>query len=130
VQLSDANGTFDNPIIIGSTPSAGIAVCTIPINIAAGSNYRIRVVSTHQTLTGNNNGSNLSSVTASINLVSPTNDVSIGATINQASQSITATNKLLSSSNTIYKAGNSILLNAGFQANSSSVFKAEIVGCN
>lgn len=130
VQLSDANGTFDNPIIIGSTPAAGVAVCTIPMNIAVGSNYKIRVVSTNQTLTGNNSGSNLSSVTASLNLVSPTNDVSSGATINQASQTITATNKILSTSNTIYKAGSSILLNAGFQANSSSVFKAEIVGCN
>ncbi len=130
VQLSDANGTFDNPITIGSTPAAGVAVCTIPMNIAVGSNYRIRVVSTNQTLTGNNNSSNLSSVTASLNLVSPNNDVSGGTTTNQASQTITATNKILSSANTIYKAGNSILLNAGFQANSSSVFKAEIVGCN
>lgn len=130
VQLSDANGTFDNPIIIGSTPAAGVAVCTIPMNIAIGSNYRIRVVSTNQTLTGNNSGSNLSSVAASLNLVSPTNDISGGTTTNQASQTITATNKILSSANTIYKAGNSILLNAGFQANSSSVFKAEIGGCN
>jgi hypothetical protein len=130
VQLSDANGTFDNPTIIGSTPAAGVAVCIIPMNIAVGSNYRIRVVSTNQTLTGNNSGTNLASVTGSLNLVSPTNDVSGGITTNQASQTITATNKILSPSYTIYKAGNSILLNAGFQANSSSVFKAEIVGCN
>ncbi|MER0442251.1 3-coathanger stack domain-containing protein [Emticicia sp. W12TSBA100-4] len=130
VQLSDANGTFDNPVIIGSTPAAGVAVCTIPINIAVGSNYRIRVVSTNQMLAGGNNGSNLSSVTATLNLVSPNNDISGGVTTNQASQTITATNKVLSPGNTIYKAGNSILLNAGFQANSSSVFKAEIAGCN
>ncbi len=130
VQLSDANGTFDNPTIIGSTPAAGVAACTIPINIAVGSNYRIRVVSTNQTLTGGSNGSNLSSVTASLNLVSPTNDIAGGTTTKQASQTITATNKVLSPANTIYKAGNSILLNAGFQANSSSVFKAEIGGCN
>lgn len=130
VQLSDANGTFDNPLIIGSTPAAGVAVCTIPLNIAVGSDYRIRVVSTNQTLTGTNNGSNLSSVIASLNLVSPTNDIASGTTTKQASQTITATNKVLSSANTIYKAGSSILLNAGFQANSSSVFKAEIVGCN
>ncbi len=130
VQLSDANGTFDNPVIIGSTPAAGVAVCTIPINIAVGSNYRIRVVSTNQMLVGGSNGSNLSSVTATLNLVSPNNDISGGVTTNQASQTITATNKVLAPANTIYKAGNSILLNAGFQANSSSVFKAEIAGCN
>ncbi|MFY7908736.1 MAG: 3-coathanger stack domain-containing protein [Emticicia sp.] len=130
VQLSDANGTFDNPLIIGSTPAAGVAVCTIPMNIAIGSNYRIRVVSTNQTLTGTTNNTNLNAVSASLNLVSPTNDISNGTTTNQATQTITATNKILSPANTIYKAGNSILLNAGFQANSSSVFKAEIGGCN
>ena len=130
VQLSDANGTFDNPVIIGSTPAAGVAVCTIPMNIAVGSNYRIRVVSTNQTLTGTTNGSNLNAVSASLNLVSPTNDVSSGTSTKQATQSITATNKISSPANTIYKAGNSILLNAGFQATSSSVFKAEIGGCN
>ncbi|MDZ7933807.1 MAG: hypothetical protein U5M51_02295 [Emticicia sp.] len=130
VQLSDANGTFNNPTIIGSSPAAGVAVCTIPINITVGSNYRIRVISTNQILTGGNNGANLSSVTASLTLVSPTNDITGGTTTNQASQTITATNKVFSPANTIYKAGNSILLNAGFQANSSSVFKAEIAGCN
>lgn len=130
VQLSDANGTFDNPVIIGSTPAAGVAVCTIPMNIAIGSNYRIRVVSTNQTLTGTTNNTNLNAVSSSLNLVSPTNDISNGTTTNQATQTITATNKILSPANTIYKAGNSILLNAGFQANSSSVFKAEIGGCN
>lgn len=130
VQLSDANGTFDNPVIIGSTPAAGVAVCTIPITIPVGSNYRIRVVSTNQILTGGNNGSNLNAVSSALNLVSPTNDIAAGTTTKQATQTITATNKVLSPANTIYKAGNSILLNAGFQANSNSVFKAEIAGCN
>ncbi len=130
VQLSDASGTFDNPTIIGSTPTAGVAICTIPINIALGSNYKIRVVSTNQTLAGNTNGANLNAVAASLNLVSPSNDISGGTSTKQASQTITATNKVLVPANTIYKAGNAILLNAGFQANSSSVFKAEIGGCN
>lgn len=130
VQLSDANGTFDNPVIIGSTPAAGVAVCTIPINISVGSNYRIRVVSTNQILTGDNNGSNLNAISSALNLVSPTNDISAGTITKQATQTITAANKVSSPANTIYKAGNSILLNAGFQANASSVFKAEIAGCN
>ncbi len=130
VQLSDASGTFDNPTIIGSSASAGVVACTIPINIPLGSNYKIRVVSTNQILSGNTNGSNLTAITASLNLVSPTNDISIGTSTKQASQTITATNKVLSPANTTYKAGNAILLNAGFQASSSSVFKAEIGGCN
>lgn len=130
VQLSDANGTFDNPTIIGSSASAGVVACTIPINISVGSNYKIRVVSTNQILTGTTNGSNLVATTSSLNLVSPTNDISNGTTTKQATQMITATNKVLSPAKTTYKAGNSILLNAGFQVNSSAVFKAEIGGCN
>jgi hypothetical protein len=130
VQLSDANGTFDNPTIIGSTASAGVVACTIPINIPIGSNYKIRVVSTNQVLTGNANGSNLVSTPSSLTLVSPTNDISAGTSTKQASQTITATNKVISPANVIYKAGNSILLSAGFQADASAVFKAEIGGCN
>jgi Ig-like domain CHU_C associated len=130
IQLSDSNGTFDNPTIIGSASSAGVVACTIPINIPVGSNYRIRVVSTNQVLSGNNNGANLASTPASLSLVSPSNDISVGTSTKQASQTITATNKVLPTANVIYKAGNSILLSAGFQANSSSVFKAEIGGCN
>ena len=130
VQLSDANGTFNNPTVIGSSPSAGVVACTIPINIGLGSSYKIRVVSTNQIVAGTANGSNLVATTASLTLVSPTNDISGGTTTQQATQIITATNKVLSPANTIYKAGNAILLNAGFQANASSVFKAEIGGCN
>lgn len=130
VQLSDANGTFDNPVNIGSSATAGVVTCTIPMNISLGSNYRIRVVSTNQTLTGNTNAANLISVPSALNLVSPTNDISGGTSTKQATQTITATNKVLSPANTIYKAGNSILLSAGFQANSNSVFRAEIGGCN
>ena len=130
VQLSDANGTFNNPTVIGSSPSAGVVACTIPINIGLGSSYKIRVVSTNQIVAGTANGSNLVATTASLTLVSPTNDISGGTSTQQATQIITATNKVLSPANTIYKAGNAILLNAGFQANASSVFKAEIGGCN
>ncbi|WP_435355836.1 3-coathanger stack domain-containing protein [Emticicia sp. SJ17W-69] len=130
VQLSDANGTFDNPIIIGSTESAGVVLCTVPLNITSGSKYKIRVVSTNQVLSGDTNSSNLVSTTASLNLNSPTNDISSGVSTKQASQIITATNKVFSPANVIYKAGNAILLSAGFQANANAVFKAEISGCN
>jgi Ig-like domain CHU_C associated len=130
VQLSDANGAFDNPIIIGSSLSAGVVLCTLPMNISMGSTYKIRVVSTNQTFTGNTNTLNLNTPPTSLNLLSPTNDINGGTNTLNATQSITATNKILSPANVIYKAGNAILLNAGFQVNASSVFKAEIGGCN
>ncbi len=129
VQLSDVNGTFDNPSVIGSSITAGVVACSIPINIAIGSNYRIRVVSTNQTLAGNVNGASLTSIPAVLNLTSPTADFN-GTGTRQAAQTINASNKLYAPSNVIYKAGNSILLSAGFQVNANSVFKAQIGGCN
>ncbi len=54
VQLSNANGSFTNPVIIGSytgTNSAIIA-CKIPNNIIGGTNFRIRVSSTNPVVTG------------------------------------------------------------------------------
>ncbi len=60
-QLSDAEGNFTNPVVIGtesSTTSGGIA-CTLPTAMHSGNGYRIRVVSTHPALTGSDNGSNL-----------------------------------------------------------------------
>lgn len=130
VQLSNADGVFDNPIVIGSSPSAGVVNCVIPINIPRGSNYRIRVVSTSQIITGSTNASSLLIHPNALSLVSPTDDLSGGSSTLKATQAISATNKVNSPANVTYKAGNSILLNAGFQVNSNAVFKASIEGCN
>jgi len=52
-QLSDANGSFSNPIVIGQdfSPSA-IMFASIPQNVPAGNGYRIRVVSTDPAIIG------------------------------------------------------------------------------
>jgi hypothetical protein len=60
-QLSDATGSFATPTNIGSlisTASSGTIVCTIPLAQAAGTGYRIRVVSSNTAFTGipNTNG--------------------------------------------------------------------------
>ncbi|MCP9756688.1 metallophosphoesterase family protein [Lacihabitans sp. CCS-44] len=47
----------------------------------------------------------------------------------EASQTISASNKLQNGTGVTYNAGNSILLSNGFQANSGAVFKAEIKSC-
>ncbi|MDF2456562.1 MAG: Kelch repeat type 1-containing protein [Cytophagaceae bacterium] len=51
-QLSDPNGNFGSPIAVGSLSSnvSGSINVTLPANLPAGSNYRIRVVSTPTTL--------------------------------------------------------------------------------
>lgn len=57
-------------------------------------------------------------------------DISTGTSTITATQTITATNKIIAPANVTYRAGKSVSLNTGFQANANAVFKAEIGGCN
>lgn len=61
-QLSDINGLFGSPVVIGTLTATGSGTisCTIPAGATAGTNYRIRVVSSNPAIIGSNNGSNLS----------------------------------------------------------------------
>ncbi|TPE42586.1 T9SS type B sorting domain-containing protein [Pontibacter mangrovi] len=62
VQLSDANGSFANPVPIGATVSnntTGTIAATIPADTPAGSKYRIRVVASAYGLAGTDNGTDL-----------------------------------------------------------------------
>jgi hypothetical protein len=64
VQLSSASGSFASPLSIGtlsSTSLTGTISATIPAsNITGGTGYRIRVISSNPTITGSDNGTNLS----------------------------------------------------------------------
>lgn len=62
VELSDANGSFVNPVSIANILSAqgGVITASIPANTPVGSGYRIRVVSSSPAVIGNDNGNNLS----------------------------------------------------------------------
>jgi hypothetical protein len=61
VQLSDSNGGFGAPIIIGSRTSAaaGTILASLPAWLPSGAAYRVRVVATSPVATGSDNGSNL-----------------------------------------------------------------------
>ena len=78
-QLSDASGSFTNPISIGTlaTYAAGTVSATLPTGTPAGTGYRIRVVGSQPSTIGINNGTNLT-VT---NGVSPTLVAAVGATV-------------------------------------------------
>lgn len=61
-QLSDGNGSFADPIVIGSTAAtsnAGSFLCNLPASLTQNSGYRIRVISTSQPIVGANNGNNI-----------------------------------------------------------------------
>jgi len=71
-----------------------------------------------------------SQVTLAQTIANITNNISSGTTAIQATQTINATNKVISPGKVTYKAGNSISLNTGFEAQTGSVFLAQIQGCN
>lgn len=61
-ELSDATGSFANPIPLGFTPGTavtGSVTANIPCNTPPGTGYRIRVTSSDVPNTGSDNGANL-----------------------------------------------------------------------
>ena len=66
-QLSNSSGSFAAPVNIGSltsTSASGTITCTIPIGTSQGTGYRIRVISSNPSITGSNNGTNLTILNA------------------------------------------------------------------
>jgi hypothetical protein len=130
VQLSDKFGSFDEPTVIGTAASAGNVACTVPNNVEESNGYKVRVVSTNQSVVGGTGSNSLAMNMLNLTLISPTNDYNGGDTTKKATAMIDATNKILSPAKVVYQAGNAVVLRAGFEANANTVFKAEIRGCN
>lgn len=59
-----------------------------------------------------------------------TTNYTTGATLKIATQLLTATNKIVSPAGAVYRAGKSVTLNPGFEAQNGSMFKTEVKGCN
>ena len=59
-ELSSASGSFSSPTVIGSVsatgPGSGVIACTIPPGTAAGTGYRIRVISSGPAIQSLDNG--------------------------------------------------------------------------
>lgn len=66
-------------------------------------------------------------IPAALNIAS---NISSGTVLQQATQTIDASNKIMSPANVTYKAGKSISLNTGFEAQNGSIFFAQIGGCS
>lgn len=129
VHLSDKYGAFDNPSVIGTSATAGTVTCVVPNNVEEGNGYRVRVVSTNQSVASGLSPSMITMNMLNLTLISPTNDFGGGTTTKKATQTITATNQILSPAKVTYQAGNAVILQAGFKADANTVFKAEIRGC-
>jgi hypothetical protein len=63
-QLSDANGSFANPVNLGAFFSTATGIqtvmaCTIPANTPAGTGYRVRMTSTNPVVIGTDSGEDI-----------------------------------------------------------------------
>lgn len=75
-ELSDANGSFATPITIGNataTTSGSIAIA-IPSETAAGTDYRIRIVTSNPAITGPDNGTSITVLAQTIYFADNDND--------------------------------------------------------
>jgi len=88
-QLSDAAGSFADPVTLGTltTTTSGTITGTIPAGTITGSGYRVRVVSSDYVLTAADNGSDLQIYLAS-NAVSPDALQTIEAGTNGATMAV------------------------------------------
>lgn len=75
IQISDATGNFDNPIVLGSINSnvSGTIDCVIPADLDGGLNYYYRIVSSHPNLIGITKG-NFTVNALTTTLLYPTNN--------------------------------------------------------
>lgn len=77
-QLSDAAGSFTNPVNIGTTTTnvSGTINATIPANTPTGTGYRIRVICNDPNVIGKDNGANIT-ITNVSNAITPSASQSI-----------------------------------------------------
>ena len=126
---TNGGGTFAN--ITASSIYTNVTTPTLNISNSTGLNAnQYRCMATSTVGSTNSNAAVLLINPNTLTLVSPADNISANAGTQQAAQTITATNKVLSAGNVVYQAGNAVQLNAGFEASTGAVFKAQIGGCN
>ena len=89
-QLSDAGGSFSNPVTLGTLTSnnAGTINGTIPAGTASGTGYRVRVIASSPNTTSNVSQNDIS-ITLVSNQIAPAANQLIGANTNGTQLSVT-----------------------------------------
>lgn len=129
-QISTNNGSSFSDIAASSIYS-NVTTPTLTISNSTGLNSnQYRCVITGESSTVNSTAAILLINPSNIVLISPTDNINSNVGTKQAAQIIAATNKVFTPANVIYRAGNAIELNAGFEAQSGTVFTAQIGSCN
>lgn len=127
VYLSDKNGKFISPRLIGFSNDPSNISCQMPSDAESGSNYKIKVVSTAPVVNSTISES-FSIIGSNLSLVSTADDINGGTTDQRAVVSIQAENDITGNSRTDFKAGRNIQLKPGFSVESGSVFSGVIEG--
>ncbi|UBM58800.1 hypothetical protein LAG90_18545 [Marinilongibacter aquaticus] len=124
--LSDAQGNFGNPRLIGTSTDPENIPCQIPYSVKSSSHYRIKVASTSPIVSSDISTQIIEIIGPDLNLSSPNDDI-INETGNRsAGSTIQASNKIDQNSKIDYRSGRYQLMEPGFEAKSGSVFKAII----
>jgi hypothetical protein len=124
--LSDANGSFLNPILIGTSANPNSIACTVPTYLPSSEDYKVMIRSSSPVVLSLGSTANLSITSPSVNLTSPLNDILNLTKTEKASQTLNATNKISGSSIVIFKSGNYVQLNPRFTAEAGTVFEAKV----
>jgi hypothetical protein len=123
--LSNKDGDFNDPILIGSSADPKTINCIIPNYVTGGSNYKVMVRSSAP-IVSIVSMATLNIAPASLVLNSPNNNLVNSSNDQKAIYTIEATNKISGTSSINYKALYNITLKPGFEANNGTVFLAEI----
>lgn len=128
IQLSDENGSFENPISIGKSIGDGNIQCSIPANMPQGNGYKIRVHATMPSMVSNISAQSFT-INARVIELKKTND-NIDSIVNKkAGEVIKADNEILPNAYASYKSGRYILLSQGFEVQNGAVFETKIESC-
>jgi sugar lactone lactonase YvrE len=103
-ELSDASGSFASPLRLGAVPVnfGGSINATIPANQTPGTGYRIRVVSINPSVTGSDNGTNITIAQSPVLTIHTPTAVCAPATTNLTDAAITQGSSLPNGSTLTY----------------------------
>ncbi|MGR3810203.1 beta strand repeat-containing protein [Jiulongibacter sp. NS-SX5] len=126
VQLSDKNGEFSKNTMIGFSNNPAAIPCTIPSDMESGSNYKLKVISTHPVVSSAVTSAVFEIIGANRSLVSTDDDINAGSQLIRAVRKIDAQNKIDNPGRLDIEAGKSVELHPGFKADNGSIFSAKI----
>jgi hypothetical protein len=124
--LSDENGDFSNPVVVGTSADPANISCSLPNFLKGGTGYKLKVVSTAVVVSSLPSVASLEIIVPDVQLKSPIHDLANATAVQKAGNTIRASNKISGSSNVSYTSGRYQTLEPGFEVQAGAVFKASV----